>query len=116
MKHILVIDDTPSKVTHLEKLVNENCTVTFVTTFIDARKIMKEYPQKFDTIYLDHDLDNRKTGIDLLRFLVKDKVLKPGCRIKPNSASDKCNTAIKQTILELGLSRLQQKKLINSTT
>lgn len=109
MKHILVIDDTPSKVAHLKKLATENCTVTFAETFVEARRAVKLNPGKFDTIYLDHDLDNRKTGVELLDFLVWDKGLKPGCRIKPNSASEKCNYAIKAKIVELGLTRLQQK-------
>ena len=105
MKHILVIDDTPEKVVHLKDLESELCTVTFAETFVDARRVVKFNPEKFDKIYLDYDLDNRKTGVELLQFLVFDKGLKAGCRIVPNSASETCNYKIKAEIVRLKLTR-----------
>ena len=110
MKHVLVIDDTPEKVAHLKNLENENCTVSFAKTFVEARRAVKFNPQHFDVIYLDHDLENRKTGVELLQFLKWDGGLKPGCRIKPNSASEKCNYKIKKALVELKLTRRDTKK------
>lgn len=105
MKNILVVDDIPSKVAHLKELENSNCTVTFVDSFKEARKILKFNPNTYDKIYLDHDLDNGHTGIELLQFFIFDKGLKPGCRIIANSASEKCNFKIKSEIVRLKLTR-----------
>ena len=109
MKHILVIDDSPEKVKHLKELENENCSVDFAETFVEARRALKAKPDIYDVIYLDHDLDGRHTGVDLLKFLVYDGGIKKGCRIRPNSVSDKCNWKIKAMIVELGLSRSQNR-------
>jgi len=110
MRHILVIDDLPSKVKHLEQLKSETCKVIFVETFVNARRALLAMPDTFDSIYLDYDLDGRHNGVDLLDFLVYDKGLKKGCRIIPNSSSDTYNTLLKQKILDLGLSRRQSRK------
>jgi len=110
MKYILVVDDIPSKVEHFKDLNSDTCEVTFAETFKDARRALKFNPQKFDKIILDHDLDNNHTGVELLQFFVFDKGLKPGCRIVPNSASEKCNYKIKAEIVRLKLTRKETLK------
>lgn len=110
MINILVIDDTPKKVAHLKELESDNCTVTFAETFVDGRRSVKLNPNTYDKIYLDHDLDNRKTGVQLLQYLAMDQGLKPGCRIIPNSASEKCNFKIKAEIVRLKLTRRETRE------
>ena len=105
MKYVLVIDDTPSKVEHLKSQGDDNRDVTFVETFLDARREMINNPKKYDRIYLDYDLDGKFKGVDLLEFFVFDNVLKPGCRIIPNSLSDKFNSEIKKEIVRLKITR-----------
>jgi CheY-like chemotaxis protein len=105
MTNILVIDDTPSKVAHFKGLENDNCIVTFASSFIEARKAVKFNPQTYDKIFLDYDLGDNFTGVQLLQFLVFDKGLKSGCKIIPNSSSQDCNFKIKAELIRLNLVR-----------
>ena len=110
MKNILVIDDIKEKVEKFKEIEGDNQTVIFAYSFDEALNVLRDNPKMFDKIFLDYDLDNRHTGLELLEYIKNEDLLKPGCRIRPNSSSEKCNFLIKKKIVELGLTRREINK------